>query len=309
MSQVDKALRIVEHESGVTVSEPPAVVSGHSSLTQYNHENQGAASRVQTADSIPRLEYHDSNAPQKAQNRVKTIDVQRAVIPNNEELQARLVTKTISTVSLEQYRRVAAVLLEAQLQKQTKTVMVTSSLPGEGKTLTAVNLALTLSESYARRVLLIDADLRSSSLHALLDLPIGRGLGDALSDGTQTLPITAVSDRFSVLTAGAPGPEPLAGLSSPRMAQILEECSGRFDWVLVDTPPAGVLPDAQVLARHVGEVILVIAAGSTPDSAVRRAVTELGGPEAITGVVLNRVDERRIPDAGYYGQYRSRAAS
>ena len=87
------------------------------------------------------------------------------------------------------------------------------------------------------------------------------------------------------------------------MGEVLEECAARFDWVLVDTPPVGVLPDAQVLARLVGEVILVIGAGSTPAAAIERAVAELGGAEAISGTVLNRVDERRIPDADYYGQY------
>ena len=89
---------------------------------------------------------------------------------------------------------------------------------------------------------------------------------------------------------------------------MLEECAARFDWVLIDTPPVGVLPDAQVLARLVGGVILVIGAGSTPAAAVERAVAELGGPDAIIGTVLNRVEERRIPDAGYYGQYRVRRA-
>ena len=65
------------------------------------------------------------------------------------------------------------------------------------------------------------------------------------------------------------------------------------------------LPDAQVLARLVGEVILVIGAGSTPAAAIERAVAELGGPDAITGTVLNRVEERRIADAGYYHSVRS----
>ena len=88
---------------------------------------------------------------------------------------------------------------------------------------------------------------------------------------------------------------------------MLEECAARFDWVLIDTPPVGVLPDAQVLARLVGEVILVIGAGSTPAAAVERAVAELGGPDAISGTVLNRVEERRIPDAGYYGRYETSA--
>jgi Mrp family chromosome partitioning ATPase len=87
------------------------------------------------------------------------------------------------------------------------------------------------------------------------------------------------------------------------MEEMLGDVATRFDWVVIDTSPVGVLPDAQVLARLVGGVILVIGAGSTPAAAVERAVAELGGPDVIIGTVLNRIDERRIPDAGYYGRY------
>jgi capsular exopolysaccharide synthesis family protein len=219
------------------------------------------------------------------------------------DVQARLVTGTPSTVSLEQYRRLAAVLHEEQVQRQLKTVMIASALPQEGKTLTLVNLALTLTESYARRVLVIDADLRWPGLHTVLGIPNDRGLSEALRDGQHELPLVEVSSRLSALTAGKPGPTPLAGLTSSRMGEVIEECAARFDWVLIDTSPVGVLPDAQVLARLVGAVIFVIGAGSTPAAAVHRAIAELGGPDSILGTVLNRVEERRIPEANYYGQY------
>ena len=119
-------------------------------------------------------------------------------------------------------------------------------------------------------------------LHTILDIPNDRGLSEALHEGQHELPFTEVSSRLSALTAGTPGPNPLAGLSSRRMGEVLEECAARFDWVLIDTPPVGVLPDAQVLARLVGEVILVIGAGSTPAAAIERAVAELGGADAIS---------------------------
>ena len=218
--------------------------------------------------------------------------------------QARLVTGTSSAVSIEQYRRLAATLHQAQAEQQLKTVMITSALPGEGKTLTAINLALTLSESYERRVLVIDADLRHPSTHKALGVANTRGLSEALRDGS-ALSFVEVSDGMAVLTAGSPGPTPLAGLASTRMADILEECATRFDWVLIDTPPIGVLPDAQVLARLVGAVLLVIGAGTTPVDAVERAVAELGGADAIFGIVLNRVDQLRIPSADYYGHYKA----
>ncbi len=215
---------------------------------------------------------------------------------------ARLITGSPSGVSVEQYRKLAAVLHEEQVRSQLKTVIVTSALPREGKTLTAVNLALTLSESYARRVLIIDADLRGPSLHTALNIPNDHGLSEALK-GDQPLSFVQVSSALHVLPAGTPGPTPLAGLTSDRMAEILEQCASRFDWVLIDTPPVGVLPDAQVLARLAGAVLFVIGAGSTPAAAVERAIAELGGPDAIFGVVLNRIDEWRIPSASYYRHY------
>jgi Mrp family chromosome partitioning ATPase len=131
-----------------------------------------------------------------------------------------------------------------------------------------------------------------------------RGLSEVLADGRLDLPFIEVSERLSVLTAGRPGPAPLAGLSSPRMRALLEECARRFDWVLVDTPPVGVLPDAQLIARLAGAVVLVIGAGSTPAALVERAVAELG-PECIIGTVLNRVDRHVISEAGYVDRYHS----
>ena len=89
------------------------------------------------------------------------------------------------------------------------------------------------------------------------------------------------------------------------MAALIDECATQFDWVLLDAPPVALMPDAQLLARLTRAVVLVIAAGATPAATVKRAVEELG-PESIIGTVLNRVDERRIPDVGYYAHYGDR---
>jgi Mrp family chromosome partitioning ATPase len=128
-------------------------------------------------------------------------------------------------------------------------------------------------------------------------------LSEALLDEHDEAFVAPISRRLSVLTAGQSGSNPLAGLTSGRMSEMLRDYAARFDWVILDTAPVGVLPDAQVLARLVGGVILVIGAGTTPAAAVERAVAELGGPDTIIGTVLNRVDQHRIPYAGYYGRY------
>ena len=152
-------------------------------------------------------------------------------------------------------------------------------------------------------MLVIDADLRWPSLHSVFGLPNDRGLSEALLDDQEDPAFVEVSSRLTVMTAGQPaGSSPLAGLTSERMGALLQECANRFDWVLVDTSPVGLLPDGQVLARLIGAVILVINAGATPSAAVERAVADLG-PDCILGTVLNRVEEHRIPESGYYARY------
>lgn len=301
MSRIDRALRMWEGATdAVTAAADDTQPAGFSSLQHYEREAQGPIDKPKRSERVL-----DRQQDQAGPRPVEPLPPLRGdLVSASADRHARLVTGTSSTVSIEQYRKLAAVLHEEQIQTQLKTVMVTSALPGDGKTLTVVNLALTLSESYARRVLVIDADLRGSSMHTMLKISANRGLSDALRDD-QGLSFVEVSNGLTVLPAGTPGPTPLAGLASTRMREVLEECASRFDWVLIDTPPIGVLPDAQVLARVAGAVIFVIGAGSTPAAAVERAIAELGGPDSIFGIVMNRVDERRIPEAGYYGQYHS----
>ena len=298
MTQIYRALRLKEGSTTIAAETDSDIQpdGASSALQQYPEEERHPGPRKDvpsgpTRDPVARSTV---GTPRRARHAAQK--------PHSTDLRARLVNSTSSAVSVEQYRRLAAVLHEEQVQSQLKTVMITSALPGDGKTLTAINLALTLSESYARRVLLIDADLRLPSLHTTLDIPNDCGLSEALLDDRE-LSFVEVTSGLTALTAGHPGPTPLAGLTSKRMREVLQECEERFEWVLIDTSPVGVLPDAQVIGRLAGAVLLVISAGSTPAETVAHAVAELGGSDSIFGIVLNRVDEWRIPQANYYGQY------
>lgn len=210
-------------------------------------------------------------------------------------------------LAVEQYRRLAAVLHRAQQQNGTRLLMIASAVPGEGKTLTAVNLALTLSQSYHRRVMLIDADLRRPTTHEVLQLPNVAGLNEALkSHSNWKPPIYEMSPYLSVLTAGRPNPDPMSGITSDAMRRLLKWSAEGADWVVIDTPPVGLLPDAHLLGAMVDAVVLVIAAGRAPYRLVQRAVDTLGR-ERILGVVLNRIEAAAIGQTygyhayGYYG--------
>lgn len=220
-----------------------------------------------------------------------------------ERLNARLAEKVvaddnISPVSREQYRRLAAVLHDAQATAGLRVIMIASAVPGEGKTLTASNLAMTLSESYRDRVLLIDADLRRPALADVFQLKAAAGLIEGLQ-GDAKLVLRQVSETLSVLPAGRPTSDPMAALTSPRMRQLVNEAKESFDWVILDTPPLMLLPDAHLLSSLVDGAVLVVRANSTPFELVKRA-SEIIGRERITGVVLNHA-ETHVP--GYGGYY------
>ncbi|WP_291984367.1 CpsD/CapB family tyrosine-protein kinase [Luteitalea sp.] len=203
----------------------------------------------------------------------------------------------------EQFRRLAATLHHAHLANGLSDVMLTSASPGDGKTLTAVNLALVLAESYRYRVLLIDADLRRPSIPDIFEQSDGCGLSEALTSPTeQKLALVAITNRLSLLPAGRPISNSIEALTSPRMRQILEEATSRFDWVIVDAPPVSAATDARLLAQMVSGTLFVIRAGQTQSPDVQRAVDAIGR-EQILGVVLNGV-EGTGPTPYYYGHPR-----
>jgi capsular exopolysaccharide synthesis family protein len=213
-------------------------------------------------------------------------------------------SSSIDSALVEQFRRLAATLHHLQTTNNLKVVMVTSATPGDWKTMTSMNLALVLSGSYGRRVLLIDADLRRPSIQSLSQMPDSPGLSDALkADGEQKLAVVPLTENLVLLPAGHAQADPMSALTSPRMEQILEEAEERFDWVIVDAPPVAPVADASLLAERIGAIVFVVRAARTPYAAVKKAIETLGR-ERILGIVLNGVTT--TPDGYYgYGEYSS----
>lgn len=208
----------------------------------------------------------------------------------------------VSPQSREQYRRLAASLHHAQALHGTKVVMITSALVGEGKTLTASNVALTLSQSYQKQVLLVDADLRRPSLQAVFGIRSGAGLTEGLTAiKERPVPVHQVSSRLGILQAGRPTSDPIAALTSDRMRRLVEEARKTFDWVILDTPPVALLTDASLVTAMTDGAIIVVKAGHTPYELVERAIAAIGRDRTL-GVVLNHAE---IPShgTGYYGDY------
>jgi capsular exopolysaccharide synthesis family protein len=212
------------------------------------------------------------------------------------EAQEKVVVSSVGDPLLvEQFRRMAATLHQLQLDQGTRIVMVASALAGEGKTLTSLNLALTLSESYRRRVLLVDADLRRPALHSLLHVANASGLTDTLHhdhNGAHAT-IFEVGARLALLPAGRPSADPMSLVTSGRMRNLLAAARDQFDWVVVDTPPVLMMPDTHLLSAMVDVAVVVAEAGRTPAPLVAKAI-EMIGRERVAGVVLNRTEPREV---------------
>lgn len=205
-------------------------------------------------------------------------------------------------VFVEQYRRLGTALHHAQIKDGIRSLLVTSAVGSEGKTLCATNLALMLSRSFKRRVLLVDGDLRKPSVHQLLQIENGAGLTDVLTRPGGRLPLHTLPPALSVITAGQHDPDPVSLLVSAAAGRFFSDARDQFDWIVVDTPPVVLFPDAELFADRLDTCVMVVSAPTTSPQVAARAVAALGASRTL-GVILNRAQPTEVA-AGYgYGQY------
>jgi capsular exopolysaccharide synthesis family protein len=202
----------------------------------------------------------------------------------------------------EQYRRLRQRIEELGVSIKTQVLAITSAVAGDGKTLTAANLAGALAHRKGARILLIDSDLRHPSVANLLGMKCRRGGIAAALDRRE--PLSAFVEPFegrsvSLLLCEKSCPSPYELLSSPRFGQLLTEARAHYDYVIVDTPPLVPVPDATLLRHAVDGYLVVVAAGRTPRKLLGEALNLLP-PESVLGLVFNH-DEQ--PLFGYYSRY------
>ena len=218
--------------------------------------------------------------------------------------QIGLVTLTdpMSPVS-EAYRTLRTNLQFAALDKELRSLLITSSSPGEGKSTTLANLAVTMAQ-VEQRVIMVDCDLRQPSLHAFFGLRNDRGLTTMMLDeqALENPPLqdTSVSG-LRLLASGALPPRPSDLLGSKRMEAVIERLLGEADLLLFDAPPIMAATDAVVLATKLDGVLLVVSAGETRREHAQEVIDRLGKVNAhIVGAILNNVPL----DASLRGYYR-----
>jgi capsular exopolysaccharide synthesis family protein len=202
----------------------------------------------------------------------------------------------------ESYRALRTSISFASIDAPLRTLLVTSSHKGEGKSTTSINLAIAMALE-GRKVILVDADLRRPSLHRALDLPSAPGLTDVLLGSrsiAEALRKTEV-EGLQVLTSGPIPPNPAELLNSGPMTNLIAELKEMADVVIFDTPPCLPVTDAQVLAAKVEGVVLVAEIGEAKKAEVKHAKELFDRAHARTvGMIFNKISEA---SGGYYYYY------
>lgn len=211
----------------------------------------------------------------------------------------------------EEFRLIKRPLIEKAFNQKTDAkhgnlIMVTSSLPGEGKTFCAVNLAISIAMEMDHTVLLVDADVARPSIPQVLGFQSDTGLMDALLEeklGLADVILKTNISRLRILPAGTSHKHATELLASQAMSNLLDEIAGRYpDRIIIfDSPPLLLTTEARALASQMGQIVLVVEAESTTQHAFKEALRQLGPSCANVNLVYNKA--RAFPGTSYYGSY------
>jgi protein-tyrosine kinase len=306
MSRIHEALKKAEQER--------AASHGASQAAQRVERAGESAVASSVIESVP---LSPAPVPEAALSPLKSTPVQAEAVPNAASFDA-LWTNCVQRhwkpdpnlvvfendnpffPGAEQFRTLRSRLYRMRESQALQTILISSAIPAEGKTVVSTNLAYALVRQRGSRVLLIDADLRSPRVHTLLGTTAAPGLADYLQSTATEFDVTQRSDQEGLcfIPAGNHVTHPSELISSDRMKQFLVHIKPAFDWIIIDSPPALPVADASVLGGLVDGVLFVVRANSTPSEASQRACKELRDAHML-GVILNSAEE----SAGYNSYY------
>jgi exopolysaccharide/PEP-CTERM locus tyrosine autokinase len=209
-----------------------------------------------------------------------------------------------SSIYAEQFKNLRTHILSAGEKKSHRLFLITSAVRGEGKTVVAINLAISIAQGIEEKVLLLDCDLRQPKVHTMLGIDVKEGLADYLSNDIEFSDLLYKTDigRLTLLGAGTPPPNPSELIGSEKMKRLIEEIKKRYEdhYIIIDSPPVLPITDSIILGSIVDSIILVVHAGQTPKDTINQALSLLNDKGDIMGILLNRVEKRTD---GYYYVY------
>jgi protein-tyrosine kinase len=215
--------------------------------------------------------------------------------------------ETVNRAGAEKFRTLRSRLYQIAAAQPLKRILLTSSMPEEGKTFVTMNLAHSITRQTDKKVLLIDADLRASRMHLALGAPGKPGLTDYLRGDLDETAVIQVGQAGNLcfIPGGSNILNPSELLHSDRMKALLEKLAPLFDWIVLDSPPAIAVHDASILADMCDGVLFVVRAGATDFELAQKAAAEFQ-EKNLLGVVLNRVDKSETYGDYYYGYSKDR---
>jgi receptor protein-tyrosine kinase len=208
----------------------------------------------------------------------------------------------LPAAAVEAYGSLRTRVMKLQASKGIRSVMLTSSVPSEGKTSTSLNLAVSCARLNNLRILLVDGDLRSRGLTRLLKIAEGPGLSDFLGGkvAADNTVLPTEHENLFVVGAGSLNGQPSELFASPRWPEYIARASQSYGIVIVDAPPIHSLSDAELISAGCDGVLVVVRALSTPRDISQKCVSRLDKRKLI-GIVFNGLPSSRDSDYGYYG--------
>ncbi|HEU4833269.1 MAG TPA: CpsD/CapB family tyrosine-protein kinase [Pyrinomonadaceae bacterium] len=307
----DETPRITNLPSSEQIEEQ--LLSGSTIMSVPNKPVRSSASTAHTADvpggsALPGgLDSRDAGATLGAAEATRaggfvTFDIS----PSRVEPHLIAVSQPRSAYT-EQYRDLRTKILQAGERMQTRAIVVTSAGIGEGKTLTALNLAWLLAQTEGVRALIIDSDLRRPCATEYLGIDTQGGLSEVLGGqlNLEDAIVRLEPAGLHLLPGGRPRDDVAELLSGPSYARILSEVRRMFDYIIIDAPPLGIFTDANVLMSRADGGLLVVRAGKTRYSTIDKLLEQMP-KERLLGVILNRVEEQPVASSYYYHRYYNR---
>jgi len=227
--------------------------------------------------------------------------------------ESRKIDKNIVTISkpygveAEQFKKLRTSILFPASGKSPRSILVTSAVPGEGKSFMAANLAVSIAQNIDKHVLLMDCDLRLPTIHNCFGFERGPGLSEYLSgkEALDSLFLKSAVDKLTILPGGGPISNPSELLSSGQMAKLLNDVTARYSdrYIVVDSTPPRLTAETAAIARQVDGILLVVKHGTTRREHVVDLIDMLG-KDKIIGVVLNQFNRQlsRYSYGSYYGK-------
>ena len=212
--------------------------------------------------------------------------------------------RTVPFAVVEAYKAIRTNLMFLLSQTRSHTFEISSSLPGEGKSSCAVNLAIAFSQ-IGSKILLIDADLRKPSVYRKLRLQNSKGLSSVLVDFCSfSDAVMRINTNFDVLLSGPIPPNPSELLASEHMSQLLDSVRDKYDNIIIDTPPVNVVSDAVVLATKTEGIVMVVQDRKTTHDEFKKAISSLSFADArLLGVILNSSADNNAKYSGKSRRY------